>query len=317
MIEKTRTGDRSPAAAGSVAVLDIGGTTMSAGVVDETFGLVGAVADVASNADATSPEPILGTLTQLISKVRDVGDANGHRIDLLVVCAPAPFDYAAGRSLMTHKFGALFELDLRSVLEEASGCEVAFVNDADAYAAGAWVKYGKPEGRAGGLTLGTGLGSAFLVNGDPIHDGPDVPDGGEIWSLRYEAGIVEDYVSSNAIRVAYGEGGGGVGISVEEIAGLAREGDPAASAAFADYGRHLGRAIVAGFGPFAPQRLAVGGKIVHAWDLFGPLVEQAVAEEMDGPLTVAISAAGDEAFVGGRHLGRRQQAIGLLDRRSS
>ena len=46
--------------------------------------------------------------------------------------------------------------------------------------------------RSVGLTLGTGVGSAFAVDGKIVGKGRGVPPGGEIWDLPYRESIVEE-----------------------------------------------------------------------------------------------------------------------------
>ncbi len=105
-------------------------------------------------------------------------------LEALGFAAPGPFDYANGVSWITHKLGALYGVDLRSSLSDSSAWlpdAITFVNDADAFLLGEWWA-GAATGsrRAVGATLGTGLGSAFLLDGRLVESGPSVPPAGEI-----------------------------------------------------------------------------------------------------------------------------------------
>ena len=93
-------------------------------------------------------------------------------------------------SLMRHKLPFLYGVDLRQALAPRIGCDpvqVRFLNDADAYLLGeVGAGAAKGFGRAVGLTLGTGIGSAFAVDGRLVTPGPGVPKDGEIWNVPYE-----------------------------------------------------------------------------------------------------------------------------------
>ena len=120
-----------------------------------------------------------------------------------MLAVPGPFDLQAGVSLMRHKLPYLYGFDLRAALAASFGIQplqVRFLNDANAFLLGE-IGAGAARGfrRAVGLTLGTGIGAAFAVDGRIVAEGPGVPPGGEIWNLPYEAGIVEDFISSRAI----------------------------------------------------------------------------------------------------------------------
>ena len=120
---------------------------------------------------------------------------------------PGPFDYATGISLMRHKLPYLYGVDLRTALAARFGwnpARVTFVHDASAFLLGE-ISAGAAEGfkRAVGLTLGTGMGSAFAVDGCLVNEGKGVPPGGEIWNLPFDGATIEDAVSSRAIRLAY------------------------------------------------------------------------------------------------------------------
>src|SRR5688572_21060975 len=87
----------------------------------------------------------------------------------LGVAVPGPFDYERGISLVRHKLLELHGVDLRSELAAALGfapSSIRFLNDAAAFALGEWwVGAARGHRRAVGITLGTGLGSAFLDAG--------------------------------------------------------------------------------------------------------------------------------------------------------
>jgi glucokinase len=188
---------------------------------------------------------------------------------------PGPFDYTAGISYMRHKLPCLYGIDLRQQLATAFGWpqnQLRFLSDSVAFLMGE-LSVGAARGvsRAVGITLGTGIGSAFAINGDIVTAGPGVPPEGDIWNLSYEGGIIEDWVSSRAIQNSYKQLTG----ATREVVDLARdvESDTAAQEAFAEFGQHLGQALKVSLAEFRPELIVLGGGICRASQLFLPVAE--------------------------------------------
>jgi glucokinase len=189
---------------------------------------------------------------------------------------PGPFDFDTGVSLMRHKLPHLYGVSLRQLLAERFGWQagqVRFVHDAAAFLLGE-IGAGAARGvsRAVGITLGTGIGSAFAINGRVVTEGRGIPPGGEIWNLPYEGGIVEDLLSSRAIQLNY-QRSTGLLPDVAKIAAAAAS-DPDSAAAFRLFGRHLGLALRMTLSPFAPDAVIVGGGISRSAHLFLPSAQK-------------------------------------------
>ena len=214
------------------------------------------------------------------------------------IAVPGPFDYAGGvaRFRGVHKLDALYGTDLRAELAAALGLaepsSVRFVNDASAFLLGEWWA-GAVAGLAVaiGVTCGSGLGSAFLRDGELIDSGPGVPPEARLDLLQYRGTPVEDVVSARGLVAAYREGGGSAvdGADVARrgrdddaavvdgaaIARRARDGDAAAVAALRGFGEALGEVLAPWVAAFAPRGLVVGGSIAASFDLFGPAMRRA------------------------------------------
>ena len=195
-----------------------------------------------------------------------------RRIAGASLAVPGPFDCAAGVSLMKHKLQWLYEKDLRGALAERFGwapCQLVFLNDARAFLLGELnAGSARGAGRAVGITLGTGIGSAFALDSHCVTEGKGVPPGGEIWNYPYCGGIVEDLISSRAVKADYAARAG-KDLEVKEIAEIAPT-DPAARQVFEKLGRDLGEVIRNVIGPFRPERVVVGGAIARSAPLFLP-----------------------------------------------
>jgi glucokinase len=215
-----------------------------------------------------------------------------------MLAVPGPFDLKAGVSLMRHKLPYLYGFDLRQALAARFGwppAQVRFLNDADAYLLGE-IGAGAARGfrRAVGLTLGTGIGSAFAVEGRLVTDGPGVPSSGEIWNLPYQGGIVEDFVSARAIAGNY-ERRTGKKREVVDLAAAVRT-DQAAEQAFQEFGQHLGEVIRTLLAGFRAEVIVLGGGISRSANLFLPAVEAQIG---DSPIQLRVSELKDKAALVG------------------
>jgi len=250
---------------GRVLTFDVGGSHVSAAVCLKEDYRLGPVV----HGQYDSIETTDGFIDLLCRLGREAvtGHANGMGATLAF---PGPFNLQAGISLMRHKLSYLYGVDLRKALAERLGCapdRVRFLNDADAYLLGE-IGAGAARGfaRVIGLTLGTGVGSAFAVNGKLVAEGPGVPPGGEIWNVPYHGGIVEDFVSARAIAGHY-ERSTGSRCSVASLASAAGH-DRQAAEAFAEFGRHLGCVLSALVADFHADLVVLGGGIARSPNLF-------------------------------------------------
>jgi glucokinase len=254
----------------SVLVYDVGGSHVSAAVCSADGYRLGPVVS-GRHPEQHSADAFIDLLcslgTQASAAAKGVLGAG--------LAIPGPFDYAEGISRMRHKLPYLYGVDLRQALAQRFGWQpanVRFLNDAAAYLLGeigAGAARGVP--RAVGITLGTGIGSAFAVDGRVVTSGPGVPPSGEIWNLPYEGKTVEDFLSTRAIQENYRQCTGQQR-AVSTIAAAAAT-DPTAAKVFTEFGRHLGLALRAVTSAFAPSVIVLGGGISRSSQLFLPAAE--------------------------------------------
>ena len=122
------------------------------------------------------------------------------------------------------------------------------------------------------ITLGTGIGSAFLADGEIVSSGSLVPPDGHVHRLSFRGRPLEDFVSRRAIRRRYAEALGfdpAVAPDVLSIADLAREGDPRARRVLTEAMSDLAEVLTPWIARFAPTVVVVGGGIAGSWDLIG------------------------------------------------
>ena len=271
-----------------VLVYDVGGSHISAAVFDRgTCHLDGLVS--AGYPPEQTIETFLGALHSLgASAIQGQTSVLGASLAM-----PGPFDYQSGVSWMQHKLAYLYGFDLRGALAQHFGwapLKVHFLNDAAAYLRGEIADgAGHGVGRVVGITLGTGVGSAFGVDGHLVREGRGVPGGGEIWNVPYLGGIVEDQISTRAIQKSYHQRTGQER-EVAAIAGLAGN-QPAAADVFSEFGRNLGIALRTVLQCFAPQVIVLGGGIARSAPLFLPAAQAEIGDFAE----LRISALGDRA----------------------
>lgn len=255
------------AATGLVPVMEVGGTHVTAAVVGTTRSVPLVIEQHRVDIDAD------GTAEQLVDAF--VAAASRLRLtDSLTwgVAMPGPFDYEAGIGRFEHvgKFESLNGFDLKQALLHAMvprPRDVRFLNDADAFglgecAAGA----GRHHDRAVCLTLGTGVGSAFIADGTPVNSGPSVPPDGSAHLLVVDGAALEETVSRRAIRRAY-HNYTGEWLDVHHIAQRGRQEDEFALAVLDNAMRALGEAIGPWLLSFEATVVVVGGSISKSWDI--------------------------------------------------
>lgn len=280
----------------AVPALEIGGTHVAGAIIDVDAPAVVTGTRTRLPLDADGPAAsIVATILACAGRLGDlpVGAIWG-------IAIPGPFDYARGIGSFegVAKFGALDGVDVgRSLLDGLPGStRIVFLNDADAFLIGEWAAgAGVGHARLAGITLGTGIGSAFLADGRIVNTGPDVPPNGEVHLLSIDGRPLEDTVSRRAIVAAYAhladETGGAPTPDVVEIAARARRGEVAARAAIEGPLRALGAVLAPWLARVGASALVVGGSMAGSWDL----VEPPLRAGLDLPIEVHRARLPDEA----------------------
>lgn len=246
--------------------MDVGGSHVTAALV------VGDAIVARADADL-NPH---GSAEEILDRIAGAGlalDGAAH----WTLAFPGPFDYARGIGTFdgVAKFARLAGLDLRALLGERLAASVHFVDDADAYGMGEWLA-GAASGhaRAVAVTLGTGVGAAFLLDGHAQGHGPGVPPGGNLYPFDYLGSAIEDTVSTRALLASYGQSG----VSVREVFARARAGETSAAVVIERTMEHLGRFVAPFIADFGATVFVVGGSISQSWDLIEPPLRRGLGE---------------------------------------
>lgn len=193
---------------------------------------------------------------------------------------PGPFDYRNGISYVKDvgKFDTLYGMNIRDeILNRLHAARfpvnqqinIAFENDCRLFGIGVSEKL--PERKLICLTIGTGLGSAFLENGEVLRYKKGIPSEGYLYRVPYKLSIVDDYFSIRGIlKLASAHG---IDIehysTVKDISQLAKEKHISAIQTFATFGNNLAEMLEPYIQSFQPDKIVIGGQISKSFDLFG------------------------------------------------
>jgi predicted NBD/HSP70 family sugar kinase len=183
------------------------------------------------------------------------------------------------------------DVPLAEWLDEATGLTTTLENDVKALAvAEQWFGEGVGASSFALVTVGTGIGSALVVNGDlvrgahgvageighvPVADGgPPCHCGGQ--------GCVEAIASTEAILVRAREISGEPALTMEDAVTRARGGDELLRGVFAGAGHAIGLGLAALVNLFGPERVVVSGEGVATYDLFEDQIRRTFAVQAFG-----------------------------------
>jgi len=274
--------------------VDLGGTKLAVGLVDERLALLG---EAISPTVTDSAEACLTDLYERLGAALE----RFAPVDAVGVGAPSMVDFASGRLIDSVNL-PLADLPLRDLLRDRFGLPVALDNDANV-ACLAEHRFGAGRGASEMimLTVGTGVGGGIITRGalyrgasgaagelghmSIAFDGP--PNGGGCPNF----GCLETYASGRAIaeraeRMADDEPAsalartraGGERLGGEVVTRLAIAGDPRARAVLAEIGRFLGIGIASYVNIFNPEVVVIGGGCSAAGDLLLEPARRVVAE---------------------------------------
>jgi len=273
-----------------IIALDVGGSSVKSGLIDpdwlrhppDPFPITGIQATTTPVQTEAAAPVVLGALAGVIRA--EMVKAGERPVLGVGFGFPSPFDYERGICLIDHiyKYQALYGMDVGAALRAELGQPellITFRNDAEAaIVAEAVFGAGRPYRRVIGLTLGTGLGSSFVVDGVRQTDGPGVParSGGFLFPEPYRDATADDYFSTRGLLKRLQEADAGVGSVADGAARAASGGDTRLAAVFAAWGADLG-VFLAGYArDFQPEAVVLLGGIARAFDLFAPALSAAV-----------------------------------------
>jgi glucokinase len=248
-----------------VIALDLGGTALKAGLVDEHRETLHALQRPSRREQG--PEAVVAGLLEAVEEL--TSHAQPAAIGLVV---PGIVDEAAGMAVYSANFGWR-DLPLRARLQERTGLPVAFGHDVRAGGLGE-ASLGAAKGVRDFLflALGTGIAGAAVLDGRPYAGGGYA---GEIGHVVVEPGgrecgcgargCLETIASARAIEERYGA-------SADAVAERCAAGEERARAVWQRAVDALADALAMYVSILAPELIVVGGGLSAAGDrLLGPL----------------------------------------------
>jgi glucokinase len=267
-----------------VVGVDVGGTKMLAGVVDERLQVH---ARAHRPTEGMEQNVLVETLTEVIEELRR---ATPHTIEAVGLGIPAMIDQDRGVALNAINL-PITNLALRDVMAERVGLPVTMDNDGNLTAL-AEQRHGAARGyrHVVALTVGTGIGGGLILDGE-LYRG-SIGAGAELGHMVIDVngppcqgfcpnrGCLETYASGTAlVRLAReiaaerpDSAMGKVVASGRELTGplvteLAFDGDQAAVDALTKVGTYLGVGIASYVNIFNPEAVVVGGGVIAAGEL--------------------------------------------------
>ena len=308
--------------------VDIGGTKVAAGVVDES-GTV--LTRTRRPTPSASPADVEDVVAACVAELRAEHDVEAVGI------GAAGFVAADRSRVLVAPNLAWRDEPLRQAVEARVGLPCVVENDANA---AAWAEHRFGAGRGDDelvmVTVGTGLGGGLVLGGQLYRGRHGI--GAEFGHLQMveggrrcgcgQHGCWEQYCSGRAllheareiadVQRGYGarllELGGGrpEGIEAREVTQAAREGDPAALECFGEIGTWLGQGLADLAAVLDPGAFVVGGGVADAGELLLAPAREAFRARLTGtgsrPVAqIELAVLGNDAgMVGAADLARRR-----------
>ncbi|WMT41286.1 ROK family protein [Paenibacillus sp. D2_2] len=199
---------------------------------------------------------------------------------------PGPFDYEQGICYIQglEKFESLYGFNVKRAFYERlaqeqgswvrplQSAEIRFENDARLFALGFSTNY--PQDRFIALTLGTGLGSAFIDKSTIIDHFVGIPANGWLYNQPYRDGIIDDAFSKRGIlQLAHSLGVMNHDLDVKELAEDAIAGDVLSREVFTEFGTRLADMLIPYIQAFQPNLLVFGGQLSKSFHLFSAALQ--------------------------------------------
>ncbi len=257
--------------------LDLGATNLKWAVVEHADGTWTTVArDQVPTRIVTDPEAVPDSVVAQLAEVAVAAIGTWGPVASIGIGIPGLYDPATGCARFLPNIpGPWAGHPVAGPVADATGVAAHLINDARAFGL-AELRLGAGRGASSmvGLTLGTGVGGVFAVDGR-VHLGHD-GTGGELghqtidpdgpWCGCGNRGCMEAFARADQIAAACGTE------TAEEAVRAARAGDARALAGLADVGRYLGIGIANMIAVITPDRVVIGGGIAAAGDLlFEPI----------------------------------------------
>ncbi len=271
--------------------VDIGGTHIIASQVSmETMSLISDTLFREHLDSGNSAENIISVWSKVIDL--SIGDVDKKNVKI-GIAMPGPFDYENGISQIQNqgKYDALYGLNVKNLLSESLEIpteNIILNNDAACFLQGEIAKGGFVYHKAIGITLGTGLGSAYLENKTAVD--------ADLWNMPFKDGIIEEYISSRWF-VAACKAKNGIEISgVKELVDKFPN-ESFTNDLFKEFAEHLAFFLEKLIELQSPDCIIIGGNIAKAFSFFMVDLEKNLFDRLGYKLPIFLSQLGEDAAI--------------------
>lgn len=274
--------------------IDFGGTSIKMGVVIGSEIIASAPAIATQEYD--SPEEMVDAIGQFANSLIE----KYPEVKVMGMGLPGFVDFYKGTIHTLTNVPGWNEVPIRELLQKECGLPLIIENDANCMAYAEW-KLGAGQGfhHLVCLTLGTGVGSGLIVNGELLRGSHC--SAGELGqtSIDYKGrighygnrGALEDYIGNKEIAAdartlysQYGMDKAIVDCSPLALEKAALEGDPIAQRVWEDMAQKLACSLINCCYILNPEAFIIGGAVAKASDLiFNPL-HKFMKEQLYGSL---------------------------------
>jgi glucokinase len=259
---------------------DIGGSHITASLIDVTERKIIEGTLVRKDVDGgASTETIVGEWSSAIRESFQRADMQPGKIGLAM---PGPVDYEEGICYIKgqNKFEHLYGANLKHLLSSSLDLhaeDIRMINDAAGFLFGeSFIGAARGYEKVLGLTLGTGLGSAYYNNGETMD--------ADLWHSPFKDGIAEEYLNAKRLLSTARELCNVRFANVRQITKYTQCAIPV----FAAFGDDLGKFLSNTLKTFPADLIVLGGNIAKAHEFFTPSLQSSLKQNgIDIPIKIA------------------------------
>lgn len=285
--KQTETGGKTVKSLG----IDLGGTSAKIGIVEDGVILESLTVPTRPDSDY---DGIVRDLSQAALSLTEK-----HKIRKVGIGSPGLIDSVTGKVCYSNNI-RWSDAPLREDLAKILRAPALIANDAKCAALGEAL-YGAGKGcrRVAMLTLGTGVGGGFVVDGR-LESGSMYADAAGIFGHMTlypggrncncgRKGCLEAYCSATAVAAEASEAFG-KSTTAKELFDQARGGNARACTIVDEFARNLGTALVSLANILRPECFVIGGGVSASADLFLPVLNEMLEKEAYGASYAPVKA---------------------------
>lgn len=279
--------------AGFVLGLDIGAATTTAAVADLHGTVIGRSSESFRAEDIPAQERI-GVVDLACRQALAAAGTDPGKVLAVGAGIAAPVD-RDGKVLVTQRFWSLFDVGLRSALQDLHGWTVLLENDANLAALGErWRGSGAGVDDLVVLLAGERLGAGVMESGRLLHGRGGAA--GEMGYLDMVEGVGSSHGIAALARQWSAEAGGpsaGGAASARRVFEDAAASDPAALAILARISERMARVIASIASLINPEQVVIGGAVAESAGALLPAITELLPRFTATPPRVTVSPLGD------------------------